>query len=96
VLSLAVKEGTIDRNPALRVGELIKRVSRGRASEVRHVSAWSREEVGTLLRLARRHERRFATFLHFLLATGARRVEALGLRWEDVDFERCRVTIRWS
>ncbi|MCL4686911.1 site-specific integrase, partial [Myxococcota bacterium] len=32
--------------------------------------------------------------LHFLLGTGARRGEAVGLRWEDVDFDRGRITIR--
>lgn len=44
----------------------------------------------------RRNEavRRFAPLLRFLLSTGCRRGEALGLRWEDVDFERRRVTIR--
>jgi len=30
----------------------------------------------------------------FLVSTGARRGEALGLRWEDVDFEQGRITIR--
>ena len=35
-----------------------------------------------------------APLLNFLLSTGARRGEAMGLRWEDVDFERSRVSIR--
>ena len=94
VLNLAVKDGTIARNPGLRVGELIGRVNRGKAAQVAVVSSWSREEAETLLTLAREHEPRFAPILHFLLATGARRGEALGLRWEDVDIERGQVTIR--
>jgi len=66
------------------------------ASEVRAVDAWSRTEVETLLQVAREHEPRFAPLLHFLIATGARSGEALGLQWEDVAFEHHRITIRRS
>jgi integrase len=65
-----------------------------RSTEVKQVDAWTREEVQTLLRVAREHQPRFAPFLLFLLSTGARRGEALGLQWADVDFERGRVQIR--
>ncbi len=36
----------------------------------------------------------FAPLLRFLLSTGTRRSEALGLRWDDVNFDRSRITIR--
>ena len=58
----------------------MQRVDRRVASEVRVVDAWSREEVETLLALAKQHEPRFEPLLRFLLSTGARRGEALGLR----------------
>ena len=48
----------------------------------------------TLLAVAREHDPRFAPLVHFLFATGARRGEALGLKWEDVDFDRGRIVIR--
>ena len=48
----------------------------------------------TPLAVARDRDPRFAPLLHFLLATGARRGEALGLKWEEVDFARGRITIR--
>jgi integrase len=51
-------------------------------------------QAETLLALAAEHEPRFEPLLRFLLSTGARRGEALGLRWENVDFERRRITIR--
>jgi integrase len=94
VLSLAQRRGEISRNPALRLGEIMRRVDRRTVGEVRQAEAWTRGEVATLLEVAREHDSRFAPILHFLLATGARRGEALGLKWEDVDFDRSRVAIR--
>jgi integrase len=94
VLSLAVERGDLQRNPAARLGQLISRVQRKGASEAREVDSWSREEVDTLLQLARSHETRFYPALLFLISTGARRGEALGLKWSDVDFDRGRLHIR--
>ncbi len=37
--------------------------------------------------------RTIATYLKALLLTGARREEMAGLRWEDVDFRWCRITL---
>jgi integrase len=82
VFSLAVREGRVTRNPAARLGELMRRVGRREATEVKQVEAWTREEVETLLKVARDREPRFAPILLFLASTGARRGEALGLKWE--------------
>ena len=94
VLNLAQQDGLIDRNPAARIGELMKRVDRRAAPEVRHVDAWSRQEVDTLLSVARECETRFYPALLTLVSTGIRRGELLGLKWEDVDFERGRLCVR--
>jgi len=63
-------------------------------AEVATADAWTRGEAEQLLTLAEEHEPRFAPLLRFLLSTGARRSEALGLQWRDVDFDRGRITIR--
>jgi integrase len=94
VLALAADDGEIQRNPCRNLGRLLAKVKRRQSSEVEHVNAWSREEVATLLALAETAEPTFYPFLAFLLHTGARKGEALGLRWEDVDFSGGRVLIR--
>jgi len=94
VLSIAHREAKIPRNPASQLGELMRRVERVAAHEAPEAEAWTREEVAALLAVAREFEPRFAPLLHFLLATGCRRGEALGLKWEDIDFARSRVMIR--
>ena len=80
VLSLAVRDGFVSRNPAARLGELMRRVGRRAASESTQVDTWTREEVGSLLDSARVHESRFYPALVFLFSTGTRRGEALGKR----------------
>jgi len=55
---------------------------------------WSRAEIERLIALARSHEPRFVPALVFLFSTGCRRGELLGLKWEDVDFERRTISIR--
>jgi integrase len=94
VLSLAHRRGEISRNPALRLGEIMRPVDHRATAEVRQAEAWTWDEVATLLAVAREYDSRFAPLPHFLLGTGARRGEALGLKWEDADFARGPITIR--
>jgi len=69
-------------------------VERYQSSEVQQVRSWSRTEVATLLEIAAEHEPAFHPLLAFLLSTGARRGEALGLKWEDIDFHGSHIQIR--
>jgi integrase len=80
VLSLAYLEGHLPRNPASRLGELMRRVEKSAATEAGVVDSWNRDEIETLLRVAREHE--------------LRRGELLGLQWSDVDFDRYRIHVR--
>ena len=98
VLNLLVREEKIARNPASRIGELMRKVGRRLATETREVDSWTPREVGILLHVASETEPRFHPALAALFYTGMRRGELLALRWEDVDFDRARVHVRraWS
>ncbi len=96
VLSAAVENGALQRNPCRNLGKLLRKVERQQSEEVTQVDSWSREEVGTLLEVARSAEPSFYPKLAFILSTGCRKGEALALKWRDVDFEDARLLIRRS
>jgi integrase len=58
----------------------------------REMTIFTQNEVRLFLKSAK-SERLFALF-SFLLGTGCRPAEALGLKWADVDFEKSSVVIR--
>ena len=94
VLNLLHRDRVLAYSPATNLGELLRKVDRSIARETTTADGWSREEVETLLAVAREHEPRFRPALATLFYTGLRRGEVLGLQWADVDFERGRVHIR--
>lgn len=83
-LSHAVRQGYIARNPAAQV-----ECPRAKAKEQ---LAWRAEEAAVFLTHARGH-RLYVAWLLFL-TRGFRRGEVAGLRWEDVDLDASRLSIR--
>ena len=81
-------------NPLRDVGRICRSIEQRHETEVRQVDAWTLPELWRVLELAREHEPSIYPLLVFLSHTGARRGEALGLRWPAVDFERRLVTFR--
>lgn len=79
MFSEAVRHGDLPRNPAAVARPTYTREA---AREVT-VKAWTEEEAGRFYAVARR-DPRGAPFC-FMLATGLRIGEALGLRWENVE-----------
>ncbi len=94
VYSLLVREGRLPRNPAARIGELMRRVDRRMATETKVVDSWSPQEVSVLLQVSQELEPRFYPALATLFYTGLRRGELLGLKWEDINFDRSRIHVR--
>lgn len=58
----------------------------------RELKTWSAEQLRAFLTAT--HGDRLSPIWHLLAMTGMRRGEALGLRWEDVDLEAGRLSVR--
>ncbi len=84
----AVEEGLLARSPMLKLPKRV-RPSQERREEMR---VWSSEEIGRFLDHAA-GDRLYALF-RLTLATGLRRSEVAGLRWEDVDLDAGRLSVR--
>ena len=88
----ALLDGLLERNPA----ELARTPRRDpyatEADESLHV--WTAAQARRFLDLVADHPWR--VLWHLALGTGARRGELLGLRWQDVDLDAARLTIRRS
>lgn len=80
----AVSWGLLARNPAAHVDP--PRVARP------EMEVWSQQEIQRFL--ASVADDRLYALWTVLLATGLRRGEALGLRWDDVDLDRRRLSIQ--
>jgi integrase len=93
--NVAIRKRWLTHNPARATGEIVRRLER-QASEAPQRDAWSRAEIGALLAVAEQHEPDVAPLLHFLFATGCRKGEAIGLQWQDVDFNRGVLHVRRS
>jgi integrase len=82
----AVRLGTIRENPVDR--------TRGPRQQRRRVEAFTMEEGERLLQAAK--GARVEHLLRFAFFSGLRKGEILGLKWEDIDFDAGRVTVRRS
>ncbi len=87
-LSDAVEEGLLPRSPMARLPKRV-RPSQKRGEEM---TVWSAEELRRFLDHAQ-DDRLYGLF-RLVLATGLRRSEAAGLRWEDVDLDTGRLSVR--
>jgi integrase len=83
----AVRWDRIARNPAD-----LSDPPKQRATAAREMSTWSSDDVVAFLSSV--HDDRLYALWLFLITTGLRRGEAAGLRWQDVDLERRRASIR--
>ena len=70
VASLLHRAGKLTRNPVSGIGELLRRVERASASEVREIQYWTQHEASVLLGVAGQTEPEFAPLLATLFGTG--------------------------
>ena len=83
-MSDAVRWGLLAKNPV----ELVD-PPRARHTEMK---AWNPEEARTFVDTVA--DDRLSALWVLLISTGLRRGEALGLKWADIDFDRCTVAVR--
>lgn len=83
-LNRAMREELLTRNVALLVD--MPKVSKDKGT------AWNAREAIAFLRPVRAHRLYAACVLVLVLVLGLRRIEVLGLRWQDIDFEAGRFT----
>jgi integrase len=83
-LSLAVREGTLNRN--------VCAVTETPKSPHQPGKSWTASEARLILKKAENDT--YSPFWLLALSTGMRRGEQLGLRWSDLDFERRMLTVR--
>ncbi len=88
MLGHAVAWGVINKNV------ITKTVSPPAASDKEEITVLDEEQIGVVLRHFNGHTLR--PIVSFLLGTGARRGEALALRWKDVDLNKNIVRIERS
>ena len=85
-LADAVRQGLVTRNVAL-----VAHAPRLRSIPKVEAQTWTAEQLQAFLRAAAGH--RYFPAFWLLAATGMRRNELLGLRWEDVDFDRGTIAL---
>ncbi len=83
----AVKWGQLARNPADAADPPSQR-----GTERREMKTWTAEQLGAFLRATA--DDRLHDLWHVLAMTGMRRGEALGLKWDDIDLEAGRLSVR--
>lgn len=92
---LAVRDNIIRNNPSDGVMAQIKKLP-GRNHGVRH--ALTLEQQRAFIRYVEDNEKfeNWVTLFKFLLGTGCRIGEAVGIRWEDIDFKKRLISINHS
>ena len=88
VLKMALRQGVRWQMLPRNVAEAI----RPPKVERKELQVWTPGQVATFLDTTQAHRMHAAFYL--ALMTGMRRGELMGLKWEDVDFERSRLTVR--
>ena len=88
VLKMALQQGVRWQMLPRNVAEAV----RPPKVERKDMQVWTPQQVATFLDTAQAH--RMYTAFYLALMTGMRRGELMGLKWEDIDFERARLTVR--
>lgn len=86
----AVRQSILATNPVA----LTEKVRKLTGEKTQVCEAWSKEEAAEVLKAAEGSE--MDLFVHLCLMLGLRHGEALGLKWESVDFDKRSIEIKYT
>ena len=90
ICNQAVRQGILASNPV----ELTDKVRKLNGEKTQVRKSWSKEEASEVLKAAEGTD--MDLFIHLCLTLGLRHGEALGLKWESVDFETRTIEIKFT
>lgn len=85
----ATKKGMVPKN----VAAIIDNKPRAKRKQV---EVWDADEVERFLEFTLSFDTRYYVVFHLALMTGMRQGEILGLRWQDIDFQRKIISVNQS
>lgn len=92
LLTMAYMNDSISRNPL----DKVKRPRQRKNEKTQGVDAFSADEANVILKYAKQEPLKWRAMIYLLLMTGMRRGEACALKWEDIDFQTHRITVKGS
>lgn len=90
ILNLAVKRDIIDTSPARAEKLTMPKM------HTKEVKIFSRQEISEIMEKSDCEPLQFRVLIHLAVITGARRGELAGLKFSDIDYEKCTVTVSRS
>lgn len=90
VCKQAVRQGILSTNPVT----LTDKVRKLNGEKTQVCPAWTKEEAAEVLKAAEGSE--MDLFIHLCLLLGLRHGEALGLKWDAIDFENRSIAIKFT
>lgn len=95
IFSYGVKYGYIKDNPCSDV-DIPKINGNGETMRPKEIKIYTIDEAKTLLSTLKHVQFKYQIFFTLAMLTGLRRGEILGLEWNDFDFDKCNVRIKWT
>ena len=90
LFKMAYMTDLIERNPM----DKVERPKPGKDAKQDEISAFTLEELRYILKCLEQEPLKWQVLIRLMMDTGIRRGECCALRWADIDFEECLITIR--
>lgn len=89
----AIAQGKIKSDPLANIKNRLATLEEEEATEAKK-APFNAEEVSKIIKYFQEHHSSYAPFVEFLLYSGVRTGEAVGLRWKDIDLDKCVIQVQ--